>query len=338
MSCFALVLALACSSVPDEGTPSQEWTREFLEVTRLAPEEADEGLARLAEEAPTQERAREAEFERARLALRNDDVESARARFQSIWDERQDDNFASRALYELGRIAIRHDENIDEGRRLLMKTIVETPPWAGAEFALQYLLRTDKRSGRIDALVSDLEQMATTIDDDRMASQLHLERGLLLDEKLDQPNGALAAYRQAFQRCSDCGATDEALYQMGTIYARHQQWAPAVASLGIVAKRTGRSFFVGTYNSQRAADARYLMGTVEFLYRQDYAAAKTHFRKYTRKFPNHRQAHEAAWHLVQIERLTGSERSYRRALQRFVDDYPHSSHIDEARRQLEEVT
>ncbi len=338
MGCLVLFFAVACSSTSDKQLTSEEWTREFLEVTRLDPQEADDGLAALAERAPSEERAREAEFERARIALRSENIELARTRLQTMWDDRQDDSYASRALYELGRIAAEHDEDTEAAHRLLQQTITETPPWAGSEFALQFLIRTERRAGRTAALVDHLEQMAHIVADDRMASQLHLERGLLLDEELNQPNRALEAFRLAFQRCETCGATDEALYQMGEIYARHQRWDPAVASLDIVARRTGRSFFVGTYNSQRAADARFLMGTVEMLHRQNYDAARTHFRKFVNTFPNHVQTHEAAWNVVQIERLAGSQRSYRRALRRFVENYPHSRHFDAAQQYLEEMT
>ena len=312
--------------------------QDFLSVNRLAPDEADAKLADLAARAPSEESARDAEFERARLALRTGDVELAKSRFQDLWDSRHNDAVASRSLYELGRIAAEHEGNLDDARRLLRMAITETPPWAGAEFALQFYRRLELQQQRLRPLIVALGEMAEATDNDRMAAQIHLERGLLLDRKMDRPNQALQAYRAAFYRCKKCGATDEAVYQMGLIYTRHERLESAQASFDVVARRTGRSFFVGTYNSQRAADARYQMGMVELLYRQDYDAAERHFRKFIRTFPNHRKTDDAAWNLVQLERLRGEQRAYRRALERFIDDYSHSRHADEARRQLANLT
>ncbi len=329
---------IACSSGPEERADSYEWMDDFVEVHRLDYEEADQRLKELAQTAPSEARAREAQFERARLALRADHIETARSRFEAIWEERTDDAPASRALYELGRIAAEHDGDEAEARRLLHKTIAETPPWVGAEFALQFLIRQEVGAGRAAQLADDLGAMAAELEDDRMAAQLYLERGLLLDEELGQPNEALKSYRSAFGRCKECSATDEAIFQMGKIYTRHQSWQAAIDSFAIIARRTSRSFFVGTYNSHRAADARYEAGMVEFLFRQDYDAAARHFKKYVKTFPNHRETDDAAWHLVQIERLRGSDRSYRRALERFVEDYPYSSLVDDARQQLADLS
>lgn len=333
----AVVVTVGCSSTPDDRPSSDQWLQEYQQIMRMDLEEADEALADLAARTASQTRVRDIQFERARLALRADDVERARQRFEDIWEERSDDAVASRSMYELARIAAEHDDDLDEAHRLLRRAITETFPWAGSELALQYLVRTERRADRIPELVASLEAMAAG-SDDQMAAQLHLERGLLLDEKLGQPNRALDAYRAAHARAPECGATDEALYQMGEIYARHLMWEPALTAYGIVAGRTGRSFFIGTYTSQRAADARYRLGMIELLYRQRYDAARHHFRTYIKQFPNHLKTDDAAWNLVQIERLDGTAQSYRRALERFVDDYPHSRLVDDARRQLAEVT
>lgn len=336
---LALAMLLAgCASTKDEKSDDDAWVQAYLEAMRLEPRAAEAELARLAETAPTEEKARDMEFERARLALRRGDVELARRRFQSLWDARSDDAVASRSLYELARMAEEEDGNIDESRRLLRKTILETRPWAGSELALKFLVLQERRAHRFEWLVDELTRLAERSDDAHLLAQLHLERGLVLDEALGRPDEALDAYRMAHRASPDTAATDEALFQMGQIYARFQMWEPAVTALEIVADRTARSFGVGTYHSQRAADARYELALIEMLFRDDYDAAQDHFRTFQRTFPQHRLSEDVAWHLVEIERLTSSDRAYRRALRRFVDDYPHSRRTDRARQILGEAT
>ncbi len=329
----------SCSPFGEVTQEDQQWSDEYAQAMRLDPIDAEEKLADLIARAPTTEQRRSAEFDRARIALKRNDAETARLRFQELWDEDSSDNVASRALYELGRLAVEYDDDIDEGRRLLHQTIVETPPWAGSELALQFLVRTERNRSSATELVDHLAELAEQTDDDRMASQIHLERGLTLNEILDRPDDALDAFRAAYMRCHDCAATDEGLYQMGRIYADHQQWGPATSALAIVADRTDESWFIGSYHSQRAADARYLMGRIEMLYRSDYDAAADHFQQFLDTFgTDHPDAARVSWHLVSIERLRGAERSYRRALEHFIDDYPDSRYADDARSRLAEVS
>lgn len=339
----ALLIGLACtglmactSAAPERPTPTA-WGESYLEAMRLPPDQIDGALEELARRAPTEEEARDANFERARIALRAGEAERARQIFQTLYDQRSDDAVGSRSLYELGRLAAEHDGNPDEAVSIMTRAVVETTPWAGSQFALDFLLRQEKRRDRRDELIDGLAQMAEDSQDDRMAARLHLERGLLLDSTQRDANGALQAYRAAFGRCAECAATDDALYAMAMIYTRYQDWDSAVATLDILAGRTGKSYFIGTYNSHRAADARYQLGLIEMLFRDDYAAATRHFRTYIDDFPNHRETDDAAWHLVELERFQGRDRAYRRALERFVRDYPHSGHVERAQRRLEEA-
>ncbi len=333
-----LVVLVACSPFGQVTDDDRQWTDDYVEATRYDSDEAREKLAELAETAPNDEKRRDAEFDKARKALRAGDVEAARAGFQSLWDEQIDDNTASRAIYELGRIAAEHDQDYDQARRLLHTAIVDTTPWAGSELALRFLVRTERNQQRYEPLVEKLQQLADDVEDDRMAAQLLLQRGKLLEDELKRDEDALHAWRAAYDRCEDCAATDEALFRMGKLYARHQNWQPAVDALTIVADRTQRSWFIGTYSSQRASDARLLLGEIEMLHRSDFDAAREHFEEFLSWFEDHSNAHHAAWHLVNIERLDGTERSYRHALEQFIDDYPRSRYYDEAKRQLEEMT
>lgn len=315
-----------------------EWTREYVEAGHLAPDEAQQRFAELAETAPGDPQARDAEFERARMALKAGDVDEARRLFDELYGANPDDRVASRALYERGRIAYEHDGDADDARQFLHRAITETPPWAGSELALDFYVRTERRDDRPQRLAGDLGRLAEDADDERMIAQIYLHRGVVLDEDLGDADGALDAYRSAYDTCFDCAAADEALFQMGQIYARHQNWDAALEAYAIVADRTKRSFFIGTYSSQRASDARYEMGRIEMLFRRDYEAATDHFEEFLSAFEGHLNADRVAWHLVEIERLSGTDRSHRRALEQFIDDYPHSRRIDRAKQLLAEAT
>ena len=330
------VLSVACTPFGQSTPEDERWTAAYSEATSLPPDDALRRLEQLAEHAPDQEKARAAELDRAKMLVETGDIDAAETAFQALRDERDDDNIASRALYELGRIAVEHHDDLAEGRRLLTNAIVDTPPWAGSEMALQFLIRTEHRAGRTEALVDELDAMATDTDDDRMAAQIHLERGLIFDEHLGDPDAALDAFRAAFDRCDDCASTDEALYQMANIYLDHQQYEPAIEALEIIADRTQDAWFIGTYHSLRASDARYLLGRIEMLHRQNYDAATDHFERFLDDFEHNLDTDRVAWHLVTIERLTGTERSYRRALEQFLDDHPESRYADDAEQRLRE--
>ncbi len=336
---FWAALLFACASPGSRGPTGKDtdqWTQEFLQAHELPQAEQIRRLDQLADEAPTTESARQARFEAARLTLRAGDIDDARRRFQAIVDAGTDNPEGSRSLYELGRLHWDHDDDPDGARRLLHRTITDTPPWAGSEFAMDFLIRRERRAGRLSELTDDLSQLIPRTENDRMAAQLHLARGTLLDELGEDPNRALAEYRSAYQRCPSCSAAEEALFQMGLLYQRYQRWDAALQALEIVANRTQRSFFVGTYHAHRASDSRFEMGLIELVHRQDYPAARSHFRTYLRIFPYGTRADEAAWHLVEIERLHGSDRTYRRALQQFIDDRPRSRYAAVAQRRLQQ--
>ena len=315
-----------------------EWTERAREPEGLTKSERLEFLEQMVREAPTRERARDARLELARELLRQDQPEAAREHFEALWSEEKEDRVASRSRYELARMAVEVDQDLETGRRLLRETIVETPPWAGADLALEFLLRLERRRLSPVQLASLLAEMATETKDDRLAARLHLEQGRLLVGVAGRANDALQAFRDGYARCADCAATDDSLMEMAEIYQRFEQWEPATQALEIVAARTQISFFVGTYSSHRASDARMSLGIIAMDHQQDLDSARTHFQRFLRDFDGHLRSDQAAWRLVQIEGLTGSARSHRRALENFIDRYPHSRRVSDAQSLLRELS
>ncbi|RAL23807.1 hypothetical protein DL240_06540 [Lujinxingia litoralis] len=305
---------------------------------RLPPDQAEDQLTALAERAPSPEQARDARFELARFALRRGDIDEATQRFESLWNEGIEDHVTSRALYESARLNIEHHGDRPAGIALLHRAIAQSAPWAGTELALAYLVKVERQADNSAGLIADLDRIAAGLLDPRLKAQLHLAVGELHAEELAAEEKALAAYRQAALACADCAAADEALWRMAQIYQRHQNFEPARQALSLVASRTEESWFVGSYHSHRAADARFELGLLHLLFLDDYDAARDHFETFIDVFPHAQRRPEAAWHLVEITRLSQSSSAYRRALRRFVRDYPDNRRRPMAERRLSELS
>ena len=76
------------------------------------------------------------------------------------------------------------------------------------------------------------------------------------------------------------------------------------------------------------------IGVVQLLYLSNYAEATRWFRRYLDDYPDGVLADDAAWHLVELERLRGDDAAYRGALQAFIDDYPESRYVRRANARL----
>ena len=314
------------------------WSDAFIEAGRLSGDERRDALRKLIETAPSEERRRRAQFDLASFELRHGDKDVGREIFKSIIAADGSDRIASRSRYELGRMAFEVDQDPRAGEEMLVATILETAPWAGADLALEYLLRHHSRAQTLPLFAQELESLAGEQKENRLAARLYLERGKIIGAIPGRANDALQAYRLAFQRCPDCAASEDALMEMAEIYQRFGQPAAAIQALTIVANRTQRSFFVGTYSSHRASEARFTLGSIAMDQLEDYEKARDHFERFLRDFEGHIRTDHVAWRLVLLERETGSPRAYRRALERFVSEYPYSRFLSEARTRLEEVS
>ncbi|TXD37875.1 tetratricopeptide repeat protein [Lujinxingia vulgaris] len=333
LSAALLSATLGCAT---PATPEPTWSDAFLAAMRLPDTQAEPEVAALAERAPNREQARDARFELARFALRRGDVALAEERFEALWAEGIEDHITSRALYESARIELEHHQRRAEAIALLHRAIAQTAPWAGTELALDFLKKIERQAGNQQTLIDDLSRIAAELENARLKAQLHLTIGELHHADLQDDEGALKAYRRAAKSCEDCSAADEAIWRMAEIYSAYQNFDAATRTLSVVAERTDTSWFVGSYNSHRAADARFELGRIHMLFLEDYEQARDHFERFIDTFPHAMRRDQAEWHLVEITRLTESERAYRRALRRFSDDFPESRLADEAHRRLEQ--
>ncbi|MFU8805573.1 MAG: tetratricopeptide repeat protein [Bradymonadaceae bacterium] len=323
-----LFLLVACGST----TPTQIWSEEFLETARQAEAGAATGseagaearYADLAHRAPTIERERQAEFEIARLANRQGRTAEALERFEALWSAPLKDSTGGRALYETALITANELDDREASLALHRRVIVEYPDFVASEFSLAEMKRQYTRRGEHQAFIDLLEAVHDEVAGTTVGHQVLFMRARQIQKHLGDDDRALQVYLDVHHGCIECAVGDDALWEMIQIYKARQWWNAASELLDHLARRTEASWFVGTYNSPRAGDARFELGLINLLFLEDYPAARSHFNQYLKDFPHSFHADDAAWHIVQSHRIEEDERLHQRKLERFLRDYPES--------------
>lgn len=320
-----LVLLLGCGSAQQV----QGWSDEFLEATREADagnfDGAEARLNALAAEAPSLERRRQAQFELARSAQRQGRITDALALYEAVWNTDIKDSTGARALHEAARIHA--DKDLGASIRMHRQVIEDYPEAVASEFSLNELRRHFDRQKEPLAFLALLQAMQPAVEDTTVGRQILLLTGTYLDDHAGDEEGALEAYYAAHLSCTTCAAGDDGLWRMVLIFERRQSWRAALHFLEHLARRTEASWFIGTYNSPRASDARFKLGMIHLLFLEDQSAARRHFKQFLKDFPHSFDADDAAWHIVQSYRIEGDEKRYEAALGRFLNDYPESRFV-----------
>ncbi len=326
----ALLLALtlllpACSNTQS----TLAWNQNFLVAARLQDTEqfdqAEQHYKYLREHAPDQEKQRDVDFELAKILLQRGDKQAALQAFLTLAEPRIQDNAGSKSLYEAARILAESD--VPQSLLLYQKTITDYPEFIAADFALSALRTHYLEHKQYAEFLQVLDQLFPSVSHANLSNHILFARAKLLEEHFNNDNDALIAYRQLYKHCDGCALADEALWQMAHIYIHHQHWQPAIQILEQLAKNIEASWFVGTYNSPRAGDARYLLAEINLLFLDDYKTADKQFSIYISDFPNSTRTDDAAWNRVEIQRLSGSDASYQKSLERFARDYPESRYL-----------
>ncbi|MBA2662601.1 MAG: tetratricopeptide repeat protein [Bradymonadaceae bacterium] len=330
--CTLVFGLLACSA----GRPVQRWNEDFLQAARLQDQrqfdEAEQHYVALRARATTDGQRRQIDFELANITLRRGDKDGALAAYKAIWDSPVKDSVGGRALHESARIVAEKDL---ERALLLHRTVItEYPEHVAADFSLSVLRIHYGRTKEHHVLLELLDALYAVVAPSSIANHILFTRAVLLETELRDEDGALETYTRLYRGCDGCSLGDEALWQMAQIYVRRQHWQPAITILEALAARVETSWFVGTYNSPRAGDSRYQLGMICMLHRNDYDRASEHFELYIKTFPHNVETDDAAWHLVQIERLRGQTNAYQQGLLAFEKHYPDSRHVATARARL----
>jgi TolA-binding protein len=306
----------------------QIWSDEFLAAARFADNrefgEAEVRFQTLAAQAPSPERTRQALFELARIAHRQGQLDEALQRYEVLWRSEIRDSTGGRALHESARIMMRELDRIDEGLVMHRQVIERYPDHVAAEFSLEELRRHYQRLDGHDDLLELLEALIPSVSGTVVGHQVLLLTGEMYESHRKDEARALELYHAVHMGCPRCAVGDDGLWKMVLIYERHQNWSAALPLLEFMANRTESSWFVGTYNSPRASDARHKLGLIQMLFLRDYGTARRNFNQFLKDFPHSFEADDVAWHIVQSYRLEGDERRYLREKESFVRSYPDS--------------
>jgi outer membrane protein assembly factor BamD (BamD/ComL family) len=304
-----------------------------------AYERAEAKYRQLLETAVDGEDRRWVRLKLAQLAALRGERQVALERYRELWSEGPRDATGGRALWEAAQL-VEDDKRRDEMEKQLLREFSETS-WS--ERAAESLVARRCRPAR--CRLSALRELVASMDDAiaelpsgdnllfRAARAAH-EHG---DEGSDHRRLARDWYERIAQRRPDSSMGDDAERQLAEMAIERQDWTTALDYLGRLSNRFDRSKNFGILSSPHTSWAQFQMGWVEMLFLEDYDAAIDAFDRFLKRFSEHPQADDAAWHRAQAYRLAGRPKECRRALKTFLDDYPHSRYISQARTQLEEL-
>ncbi|MFW5967921.1 MAG: tetratricopeptide repeat protein, partial [Persicimonas sp.] len=324
------VLALVVGCARKEKERVYAWEEDLIEADleqdRENLEAAEDSYQSLLESAPDQERRREITNELGRLDEKRERFEEALEHYEEVWSE---DEFADeqggRALYRTALIHLREFDDAERGVSLFERTIDRYPESIYAEFALERLADHHAERGQFDTLEESFMSMYDDHSEELVAANILFELAETLADEADDPDAALPYYRRVHQDHDTLiGLSDDALWEEARIYHRRQMWDEAIPLYEELSEKQQPSWFIGSYDSYLADDARLELGRIHMLFLDDYETAIEHFEQYLKDFPDTVLVDDAAWHIVQAHRLMGDTDGYKEQLEAFAEDYPES--------------
>lgn len=323
------IFAASCATTK----PRHMWTEQALQAETAQFEgrldEAEAEYQRLLGSAPNADKRRWLELNLGLLALQRGDEELGRERLAVVYEANDRDEHGANALYEVAKLA-----PPDQGVAARLRVVHRYPNQVAAEFALQEIVAFHEAHEQFGELQTLLEQLTGEVGDTELGDNVWFELALLRHDRLADPNGALDAYRHLYANYTKGPLADDALWEMANIYREYQQWQPAITLLTKLANDVEASWFVGSYDSDWVDDAIYDVGWIKLVHLSDYAGARDWFKRYLKKFPDGLLNDDAAWNLVEAQRLSG-DAGYREAMKEFVREYPESRYVRVATARLE---
>lgn len=305
------------------------WNDRYVVARRAQDEgkldEAQRHYDQLLKHAPSAEGRRLIELSLADLALDRGKVDEAYARYTRLWQDTQHaDAHGARALYQcvliMSTIRSREDEAM-RLRRLLMARFAE---YIWAERAMEEVRDHMIARGEIKALDAELAALYPNVKASALADNLLFERALLAERHLKDDAEALKRLMAVYDHDPEGPLADDAIWERARIYTRQQDWPRALEALSRLARDQETSWFIGTYDSEYADEARLEMGRIYADRLRRYPDAIKQLEAFIREFPDSLLCDDAAWELVRVRGLTGERKAYDEALRAFAKTYPES--------------
>jgi tetratricopeptide (TPR) repeat protein len=333
--CLAVFWATGCG----RNRPVHEWNEKVLATGRIHDdgelERAERGYLELIDSAPSRDARRFILMELAAISEDQGEWREAIGRYEKVYSQPVDDEPGALALYRTGLIVGDELGDSERGREIRRETITRFPKSVAAEFAVRDHADYYRKLGDFEAMTADFERLHAQVTGEAVGDNLLFAVAeTFREEGLEA--AALPYYRRVWTEYPEGHVADESLWEAAQIYERRQQWRRAIPLYSKLAEMVEDSWFVGTYNSTWANDARIRLGLIHMLYLNDYAQAARHFEQYLEDFPDGLMSDDVAWHLVQLRRLQDGEAAFRESMKAFAEEYPESRYVREVERRLSE--
>ena len=316
---LCLCAALGCSNL----RPEHIWDDRYIEATARHDEGAYEAAsahyAQLLKHAPDEDAARLIRYRQALLAQDTGRKEQALKAYRALYEADVVDEHGARALSKASDLVTQQDQRAQLKQRLAARY----PQTIDAEHALEWLRHWARQQGTSEQYLSWLRQLQPKFKGSDLEDHALFTQALVLEEDLKRPDDALAQYKAVYDSDPQGSLADDALWRMASAYEALGKWKSALVWLERVSQDNETSWFIGTYASEFADDARLRMGWIYKNKLKDYDRAAKQYRVFLEEFPDSRLADDAAWQLVELKRLSGAE-DYARARAQFLKSYPHS--------------
>ena len=331
----ALKISALCALIFSAGCSSQAfvhvWNERYVEAARVHDEgdldAAQVHYEQLLKHAPHAEARRLTQYHLARLSLDRGQTQDAVARFEAIIQEPIDDEHGARAAYQLARMAPDEDARAARCQPILARYHEHV----AAEHCLHDMRRRWRDQGQPQRFIQALDALL----DGQLPPKSDLYdyalflKARALDQDLDDATAALAAYDALYAYDPKGALADDALWESAQIFKRQARWPQAIERLSRLVKDVETSWFVGTYESEFADDARYTMGLIHKQELGLLPEAIGHFEAFIQEFPTSLLRDDAAWQIVECLHQQ-QDPSWADAARRFAQDYPESRHVRRA--------
>jgi tetratricopeptide (TPR) repeat protein len=289
-------------------------------------DKAQAHYAQLLKHAHTPNHTRLIQYRQALLAQDTGHNDQALKQYKALYDAPLIDEHGAHAMSNASELMPQLNQRLALKRRLAQRY----PQTISAEHAIESLKYDAIDHQTLDEFLVWLRQLQTKIKGTDLEDHALFTQAYILEKHLVRPNAALPLYKAVYALAPNGSLADDAVWRIAKTYEALGEWKQALVWLARVSKDNEESWFIGTYASEFADNARLRMG---FIYKDElknYPQAIEQFERFLSEFPNSRWADDAAWHRVEAKQLAGAS-DYEQARTHFIKSYPKSRFVRQAR-------
>jgi tetratricopeptide (TPR) repeat protein len=321
---FVLTLLISGCS---RARPKAEWTDRMLANREAAdrlenPEQTRRKYLDHLDKAPNDRAHRELYLRLGELAERRQKYGEAREWYRKSFEDNPGDQLAAEAKYQY--IHLSDNSTVTPQPQQYRRIIRQYPDAIYAEYAVERLREQLIDRGVYGQLLSNFSSLYFLTRDREVGDFILYEWAQVYVDVLARPAEALRVFRRLVKNHPGSGQANNGLWQIAQLYEQHQYWRPALRTFGMLANRVEESWFIGSYNSPFANDARLRRAKIYMLFLDKYDEAIEELQQYREDFESSLYLDDVNWHIAEAHRLAGREDSYRQKLRQFLKKFPQS--------------